>query len=124
MEYSKKVQDHFQNPRNVGEIKNADGIGKVGNPKCGDIIWVYIKVEKNKIKDIKFKTFGCAGAISTASVMTEIVKGKSLEFAKKLTNQDVAKDLGLPESKIHCSNLSADALHAAIKDYEKRPQKL
>jgi len=124
MEYSKKVQDHFQNPRNVGEIKNADGVGKVGNPKCGDIIWVYIKVDKDKIKDIKFKTFGCAGAISTASVMTEIVKGKSLEFAKKLTNQDVAKDLGLPESKIHCSNLSADALHAAIKDYEKRPQKL
>ena len=119
--YSEKVMEHFKNPKNVGEIKDADGIGKVGNPRCGDVMYVYIKVKDNKIKDIKFKTFGCVAAIATTSIMTEIAKGKTLEEAEKLSNKDVAKALeGLPPLKAHCSNLAADALHEAIKDYRKK----
>ena len=119
--YSEKVMQHFKNPKNVGEIKDADGIGKVGNPRCGDVMYVYIKVKDNKIKDIKFKTFGCVAAIATTSIMTEIAKGKTLEEAEKLSNKDVAKALeGLPPLKTHCSNLAADALHEAIKDYRKK----
>ena len=117
---------HFLHPKNVGEIKDADGIGKVGNPVCGDIMHVYIKVSKNKkneeiINDIKFKTLGCGAAIATSSMVTEIAKGKTLKEAMKITRDDVAKDLGgLPPIKMHCSNLAADALHAAIKNYLKK----
>ena len=127
--YSKKVMEHFLKPKNVGELKNADGIGKVGNPVCGDVMYVYIKVGKRKkrgkeeeyIKDIKFKTLGCAAAIATSSMITELAKGKSLEEAKKITRDDVASALGnLPPIKMHCSNLAAEALHKAIENYEKR----
>jgi len=123
--YSKKVMQHFFHPKNVGEIKDADGVGKAGNPICGDIMYVYIKVAKkgNKeiIKDIKFKTLGCAAAIATSSMITELAKGKSLEKAEKITRDDVAAALeGLPPIKMHCSNLAADALHKAIKDYRKK----
>lgn len=122
--YSKKVMQHFTDPKNVGEIKNADGVGKVGNPICGDLMWVYIKVKDNKIKDIKFKTFGCVAAIATSSMITELAKGKTLEQAEKLTNKDIAKSLGgLPPIKMHCSNLAADALREAIKDYRKKNKK-
>ncbi len=122
--YSEKVMDHFKNPRNVGEIKNADGIGKVGNPVCGDVMYVYIKVKGNKIANIKFKTFGCVAAIATTSILTEIAKGKTIEEAEKLSNKDIADSLeGLPPLKAHCSNLAADALHEAIKDYRKRKLK-
>jgi nitrogen fixation NifU-like protein len=122
--YSKKVMEHFQNPKNVGEIKNADGIGKVGNPVCGDLMWVYIKVRENKIADIKFKTFGCVAAIATSSMLTELAKGKTLEEAEKLTNKDVADSLGgLPPIKMHCSNLAANALKEAVKDYRKKQKK-
>ena len=122
--YSKKVMKHFQEPKNVGEIKNADGVGKVGNPVCGDMMYVYIKVKDNKIKDIKFKTFGCVAAIATSSILTELAKGKTLEKAEKLTNKDVANSLdGLPPIKMHCSNLAAEALHTAIKDYKKKKKK-
>jgi len=122
--YSKKVIEHFQNPKNVGEIKNADGIGKVGNPVCGDMMWVYIKVKDNKIKDIKFKTFGCVAAIATSSMLTELAKGKTLEEAEKLTNKDIADSLGgLPPIKMHCSNLAADALREAVMDYRKKQKK-
>jgi nitrogen fixation NifU-like protein len=116
--YSEKVMDHFSNPRNVGEIENPDGVGTVGNPQCGDIMKIFIKVENNIIKDIKFKTFGCGAAIATSSMVTEMVKGKTLDDALKVTNKAVAEALdGLPPVKMHCSNLAADALHAAIKDY-------
>lgn len=116
--YSEKVMDHFSNPRNVGEIENPDGVGTVGNPQCGDIMKIFIKVENNIIKDIKFKTFGCGAAIATSSMVTEMVKGKTLDDALKVTNKAVAEALdGLPLVKMHCSNLAADALHAAIKDY-------
>lgn len=123
--YNKEVLKLFKNPKNMGEIKNPDGIGKVGNPTCGDIMWVYIKVgEKNKkeyIKEIKFKTFGCAAAIATSSMITELAKGKTLDYASKLTRDDVAKSLnGLPPIKMHCSNLASNALKAAIKDYENK----
>jgi nitrogen fixation NifU-like protein len=119
--YNEKVMEHFHNPKNVGEIKNADGIGKVGNPICGDVMWIYIKVKDNKIKDIKFKTFGCVSAIATTSMLTELAKGKTLDEAKKITRDDVANSLGgLPSIKMHCSNLAADALRAAIKNYEKK----
>lgn len=122
--YSEKVMDHFSNPRNVGEISDADGVGQVGNPTCGDIMKIYIKVEDDKIKDIKFKTFGCGAAIATSSMVTEIVKGKTLDDALKITNDTVAEALdGLPPIKMHCSNLAADALHAAIKDYKKSKEK-
>jgi len=117
--YSDKVMDHFTNPRNVGEIPDADGIGKVGNPQCGDVMWLYIKVKDDIITDIKFKTFGCGAAIATSSMITEIAKGKTLEEAKKISRGDVAEALdGLPPVKMHCSNLAADALIEAIKDYE------
>jgi nitrogen fixation NifU-like protein len=123
--YSKKVMEHFKNPRNVGEIKNADGTGKVGNPICGDMMYVYIKVKDNKIVNIKFKTFGCVAAIATTSMLTEMAKGKTIKEAEKLTNKDVAEALqGLPPLKAHCSNLAADALKAAIKDYKKKNKKL
>ena len=126
--YSKKVMDHFKNPKNVGEIEDADGVGKVGNPRCGDMMYIYIKVKDNKIVDIKFKTFGCVAAIATTSILTEIAKGKTIEEAEKLTKEDVADSLdGLPPIKMHCSNLAADALKAAIEDYrakmEGRPPK-
>ena len=119
--YSDKVMDHFTNPRNVGEIADADGIGKVGNPQCGDVMWLYIKVKDDIITDVKFKTFGCGAAIATSSMITEIAKGKTLEEAKKISRGDVADALdGLPPVKMHCSNLAADALVAAIEDYESK----
>lgn len=126
--YSEKVLDHFRNPRNVGEIEDADGYGKVGNPICGDLMEIYIKVDDNIIKDIKFKTFGCGSAIATSSMVTELAKGMNLDDAMKITRKDVADELdGLPPKKMHCSNLAADALHAAIEDYrakmEGRPPK-
>ena len=122
--YSKKVMDHFMNPRNVGTIENADGYGKVGNPVCGDLMEMYIKVEGNKIKDIKFKTFGCGSAIATSSMVTELAKGKHVDEALKITRDDVADELdGLPPKKMHCSNLAADALQAAIKDYKGKKSK-
>jgi nitrogen fixation NifU-like protein len=117
-EYSEKVMDHFRNPRNVGTIKDADGIGRVGNPVCGDLMEIQIKVENNILKDVKFKTFGCGSAIATSSMITEMAIGKTLEEGLKITRGDVADELeGLPAIKMHCSNLAADALHAAIKDY-------
>jgi nitrogen fixation NifU-like protein len=116
--YTQKVMDHFMNPRNVGKINLADGIGEVGNPVCGDIMHIEIKVVDNIIEDVKFQTFGCAAAIATSSMVTEMVKGKTLEDAEKITNQTVAEALdGLPPVKMHCSNLAADALHEAILDY-------
>ncbi|KYK21607.1 iron-sulfur cluster assembly scaffold protein [Thermoplasmatales archaeon SG8-52-2] len=119
--YSEKVLDHFKNPRNIGEIKDADGIGTVGNPTCGDVMTIYIKVKDNKIQDIKFKTYGCAAAIASSSIATELVKGKTLDEALKLTRNDVASELGgLPAYKMHCSNLAADALRKAIEDYRKK----
>ncbi|NYT02618.1 MAG: Fe-S cluster assembly scaffold protein NifU [Methanosarcinales archaeon] len=121
--YSKKVMEHFMNPRNVGVIENADGYGKVGNPVCGDLMEIYIKVKDEKIDDIKFKTFGCGSAIATSSMVTEMAKGKDLDEAMKITRQDVADELeGLPPQKMHCSNLAADALHEAIKDYQSRKE--
>lgn len=117
--YSSTVMDHFKNPRNVGEIENADGIGEVGNPLCGDMMTIYLKIEEDSIKDIKFKTFGCGAAIAVSSILTEMAKGKTLEEAKKITNKSVAAALeGLPKNKLHCSNLGADALHLAIQNYE------
>lgn len=122
--YSEKVMEHFANPHNVGEIPNADGIGKVGNPQCGDVMWLYIKVKGNIITDIKFKTFGCGAAIATNSMITELARGKTLEEAKKISRQDVADSLdGLPPTKMHCSNLASDALREAIKDYEAKQAK-
>ncbi|MDN5348157.1 MAG: nitrogen fixation protein NifU [Clostridia bacterium] len=119
--YSEKVMEHFTSPRNVGEIPDADGIGEIGNPICGDIMRLYIKVNNGKIEDIKFKTFGCGAAIATSSMVTEMVKGKTLEEAMKISNKAVAEALGgLPPNKMHCSNLAADALHRAIEDYKKR----
>ncbi|MDR3195232.1 MAG: Fe-S cluster assembly scaffold protein NifU [Endomicrobium sp.] len=117
--YSEKVMDHFANPRNVGEIKDADGVGEVGNPVCGDMMTFYIKVEDNKIKDVKFKTFGCGAAIAVSSMVSEMALGKTVDEVVKITNDDVAKSLGgLPPNKLHCSNLGADALHKAIEDYK------
>ena len=116
--YSKKVMDHFMNPRNVGEIESPDGYGKVGNPVCGDLMEIFIRVKEDKVEDIKFRTFGCASAIAVSSMVTEMAKGMSLEEAMKITRDDVADELGgLPPQKLHCSNLGADALHAAIEDY-------
>jgi nitrogen fixation NifU-like protein len=116
--YSDKVMDHFTNPRNVGEIKGADGKGSVGNPVCGDTTDIYIKVEKGKISDIKFKTFGCGAAIATSSMITEMAIGKTLKEALEITRDSVADELdGLPSQKLHCSNLAADGLRAAIEDY-------
>lgn len=116
--YTEKVMDHFTNPRNVGDIEDANGIGEVGNAKCGDIMRIYLKIENDIIKDVKFKTFGCGAAIATSSMVTEMVKGKTIDEALKISNQAVAEALGgLPPAKMHCSNLAADALHEAIKDY-------
>ncbi|MHB8171540.1 MAG: Fe-S cluster assembly scaffold protein NifU [Thermincolia bacterium] len=119
--YSEKVMDHFQNPRNVGEITDASGVGEVGNPTCGDIMRIYLKVEDNVIKDVKFKTFGCGAAVATSSIVTELVLGKTIDEALKITNKAVAEALdGLPPAKMHCSNLAADALHKAIEDYKNK----
>ncbi len=118
IQYSKKVIEHFNNPRNMGEIKDPDGVGKVGNPICGDVMKVFIKVKDNKIADIKFKTLGCAAAIASSSMLTELAKGKTIKEALKITRMDIVKALGgLPEPKIHCSVLAQDALREAIKDY-------
>jgi len=121
--YTEKVLEHFKNPRNMGEIPDADGVGTVGNPVCGDLMTIYIKVKDNRIEDIKFKTFGCGAAIATSSMITELAKGKTLDEAMKITRSDVADSLGgLPPIKMHCSNLAADGLHAAIQDYLKRKE--
>lgn len=117
--YNKTVMDHFRNPRNVGIIEDADGVGEVGNPLCGDMMTIYLDIEDEKIKEIKFQTFGCGSAIAVSSMLTELAKGKSIAEAKKITNKDVADALeGLPKNKLHCSNLGADALQVAIKNYE------
>lgn len=119
--YSDKVLEHFRNPRNMGEIPDADGVGTVGNPVCGDLMTIYIKVKDNRLEDVKFKTFGCGAAIATSSMITELAKGKTLDEAMKITRGDVADNLGgLPPVKMHCSNLAADGLHAAIQDYLKK----
>jgi nitrogen fixation NifU-like protein len=122
--YSKKVMEHFMNPRNVGVIENPDGYGKVGNPVCGDLMEIFIKVKDDIITDIKFKTFGCGSAIATSSMVTELAKGKHVDEAMKITRANVADELeGLPPHKMHCSNLAADALHEAIKDYKNKKKK-
>lgn len=119
--YTERVMEHFRNPRNMGEMPDADGVGTVGNPVCGDLMNIYIKVKDNRIADIKFKTFGCGAAIATSSMITELAKGKTLEEALKITRGNVAESLGgLPPIKMHCSNLAADGLHAAIEDYRKK----
>ena len=122
--YSEKVMEHFRNPRNVGEIEDADGIGEVGNASCGDIMKIYLKVENDVIEDVKFQTFGCGSAIATSSMITEMAMGKTLEEAESVTNKAVAEALdGLPPTKMHCSNLAADALHDAIKNYREKKGK-
>jgi len=121
MNYNKKVMEHFLNPHNVGEIEDADGVGEVGNPRCGDIMKMYLKIRNNIIIDVKFKTFGCAAAIATSSVATDLVKGKSVEDALKISNKDVIKELGeLPDVKVHCSVLAEEAIKEAVRDYYKR----
>lgn len=121
--YSEKVMEHFLNPRNVGEIPDADGIGEVGNPVCGDMMTFYIKVKGGVLVDVKYKTFGCGAAIAVASMVSEMAKGKTIEEALKITNEMVAKELGgLPPHKMHCSNLGADALHKAIENYLKKKE--
>lgn len=123
MVYSDEVMQHFQNPHNMGEIPDADGVGKVGNPVCGDVMYIYIKVKDNRITDIKFKTFGCVAAVATSSMITDLAKGKTLEEAEAITNKDVSKALGnLPPVKEHCSNLAADGLKKAIEDYKNKKQ--
>lgn len=122
--YSEKVMDHFSHPRNVGEMENANGVGMVGNAKCGDIMKMYLDVENGIIKDVKFQTFGCGAAIATSSMATEMIKGKSLKEALTLTNKAVAEALdGLPEVKMHCSLLAEQAIHAAVEDYQKKHPK-
>ena len=122
--YTEQVMDHFMNPRNVGEIEDASGVGTVGNAKCGDIMKIYIKVENDVITDVKFKTFGCGAAIATSSKATELVKGKTLDEALQITNKMVMDSLGgLPPVKVHCSVLAEEALHAAIQDYKDRLEK-
>jgi nitrogen fixation NifU-like protein len=119
--YSDKVMDQFMHPRNVGEIENPDGVGEVGNPVCGDMMTFYIKVKDNRLEDVKFKTFGCAAAISVSSMASEMAKGKTLEEAMEITPEKVAAELGgLPPIKFHCSNLGAQALHKAIEDYRQK----
>lgn len=124
--YSEKVLDHFKNPRNMGELEDCDAVGEVGNPVCGDVMYIYIKVDKNEegeeyISDISFQTFGCGAAIATSSMITELAKGKLLKESMKITRKDVSDALdGLPPIKMHCSNLAADGLHAAIKEYKKK----
>ena len=116
--YSEKVMEHFRNPRNVGEIENADGVGEVGNPVCGDMMTFYVKIENGILADVKFKTFGCGAAIAVSSMVSEMAKGKTVEEAMRISNADVARELGgLPPNKLHCSNLGADALHKAIENY-------
>ena len=120
MEYTEQVMDHFMNPRNMGEMEDPSGVGTVGNAKCGDIMRMFLKVENGIIQDVKFKTFGCGAAIATSSMATEMVKGKSLKEALKLTNKAVAEALdGLPPVKMHCSLLAEEAIHAAVEDYLK-----
>ncbi|HHY92654.1 MAG TPA: Fe-S cluster assembly scaffold protein NifU [Firmicutes bacterium] len=122
--YNEKVMEHFMHPRNVGEIENPDGVGQVGNPVCGDIMKIFLRIKDGRIADIKFKTFGCGAAIATSSMVTEMVKGKTLDEALTISNKAVAEALGgLPPQKLHCSNLAADALHAAIDDYKARQNK-
>ena len=122
--YSDKVMDHFMNPRNVGEIPDADGAGEVGNPVCGDMMTFYIKVKDDRLADVKFKTFGCGAAIAVSSMVSEMAKGKTLDEAMRITNDSVAEELGgLPKNKMHCSNLGADALHLAVQDYLKKKGK-
>lgn len=124
LKYSDKVMDHFMNPRNVGQIDNADGEGTVGNPICGDLMTFYIKVNSGRLADVKFKTFGCGAAIAVSSMVSEMAKGKTLDEAIKITNKMVAAELGgLPKNKLHCSNLGADALHKAIEDYRSKQGK-
>ena len=119
--YTDKVIEHFRNPHNMGKIKDPDGIGKVGNPVCGDLMWIYIKVKNNIIIDCKFETFGCVAAIATSSILTDLAKGKTLEEAKKLSNKDVVRELGgLPPIKVHCSVLAEEGIKAAIDDYLKK----
>ena len=119
--YSEKVMDHFRNPRNVGVIEDANGIGEVGNAKCGDIMTMYLKIEDDIVKDVKFETFGCGSAIASSSMATELIKGQPVSEVKKLTNQAVAEALdGLPDYKMHCSVLAEEAIHSALEDYEKR----
>jgi len=123
-EYSQKVMDHFMNPRNVGSIENPDGVGEVGNPRCGDIMRIYLKIDNDVITDIKFQTFGCGAAVATSSMITGMVKGKNIKEALKISNQNVAEALGgLPPVKMHCSNLAAQALKAAIDNYLKNEEK-
>jgi len=122
--YSEKVMDHFSNPRNVGDMPDADGIGTEGNPVCGDVMKIYIKVKDNKITDAKFQTFGCGAAIAVSSMVTEMAKGMTLDEAMKITKSSLAEALdGLPPQKMHCSNLGADALHKAIEDYNNKQRK-
>jgi nitrogen fixation NifU-like protein len=119
--YTPKVMQNFSNPQNVGEIPDADGVGTVGNPVCGDLMTIYIKVKDDRLTDIKFKTFGCGAAIATSSMVTQMAKGKTIDEALKITREDVANELGgLPPQKMHCSNLAAEALEAAIKDYREK----
>ena len=121
--YSEKVMDHFRDPRNVGEIENADGVGEVGNAVCGDMMTFYVKIDDNVLTDVKFKTFGCGAAIAVSSMVSEMAIGKTVEEAMKITNADVAAELGgLPPNKLHCSNLGADALHAAIENFQKKQE--
>jgi|SRR3989304_1602604 len=121
--YSEKVMDHFMNPRNMGEIKDADAVGTVGNPACGDVMRLYLKVEDEKILDAKFKTFGCGAAIATSSMATEMIKDKSVDEASRITNEAVAEALdGLPPNKMHCSVLAQEAIEAAIKNYREKKQ--
>ncbi len=121
MAYSRKVMEHFRNPRNMGRIEGADGVRKVGNPVCGDVMWIYIKVRDGRIVDCKFETFGCVAAIATSSMVTEMVKGKTLQEALKITNKEVAQALeGLPPLKMHCSLLAEQGVKAAIEDYYRK----
>ncbi len=122
--YSEKVMEHFMNPRNVGEIENPDGVGEEGNPVCGDMMTFYIKVKDDRLEDVKFKTFGCGAAIAVSSMVSEMARGKTLEEAMKITPRLVADELeGLPKNKFHCSNLGAQALQKAIKDYQSKKKK-
>ena len=117
--YSDKVMDHFMNPRNMGEIENPDGVGDVGNPSCGDMMRLFLKIEDDVITDVKFKTFGCGAAIASSSMLTEILKGKTIEEAKKVTNEAIAEELGgLPKAKMHCSVMAEEAIQKALTDYE------
>jgi nitrogen fixation NifU-like protein len=119
--YSEKVMDHFRSPRNVGEIEDPDGVGEIGNPVCGDMMTFYVKIKDNVLTDVKFKTFGCGAAIAVSSMVSEMAIGKTVEQALAISNADVAKELGgLPPNKLHCSNLGADALHAAIRNYQQK----